>query len=52
MCIDDIIVFSDAAEEHARRLENLKQRLDEANLQLNPRKCVFAQPQVQYIGFV
>ena len=25
---------------------------DEANLQLHPKKCVFAQPEVQYLGFV
>jgi hypothetical protein len=50
--IDDIIVFSDTAEEHARRLENVFQRFEKANLQLHPGKCVFAQPQVQYLGFV
>ena len=28
------------------------QRFDRTNLQLHPGKCVFAQPQVQYLGFV
>ena len=50
--IDDVILFSDTAEEHARRLENVLQRFQQANLQLHPGKCVFAQPQVQYLGFV
>jgi len=42
--IDDIILFTSSAEEHARRLENVLQRFDRANLQLHPGKCVFAQP--------
>jgi len=50
--IDDVIVFSSSAEEHARRLESVLQRFDQANLQLHPGKCAFAQPQVQYLGFV
>jgi len=50
--IDDVILFSDTAEEHARRLENVLQRFEQANLQLHPGKWVFAQPQVQYLGFV
>jgi hypothetical protein len=40
--LDDIIVFSSTAEEHALRLENVMHRFDEANLQLHPGKCVFA----------
>jgi hypothetical protein len=50
--LDDLIIFSSTAEEHARRLENVFQRFEEANLQLHPGKCVFAQPQVQYLGYV
>jgi hypothetical protein len=38
--------------EGALRLENVVRRFDEANLQLHPGKCVFAQPQVQYLGYV
>jgi len=50
--IDDAIIFSNKAEEHALRLENVLRRLDEANLQLHPSKCVFAHPQVQCLGFI
>ena len=39
-------------QEHAQRLENVLQRFDKANLQLDPGKCVFAHPQVNYLGFV
>jgi hypothetical protein len=47
-----VILFSDTAEEHTQRLENVLRRFDEANLQLHPGKCVFAQPEVHYLGFV
>ena len=50
--MDDITCFSSSAEEHAQRLENILRRFDEANLQLHPGKCTFAQPRVQYLGFV
>ena len=50
--IEDIIVYSKSAEEHAARLENVLRRFEEASLQLHPGKCVFAQPHVQYLGFV
>jgi hypothetical protein len=50
--VDDVIVLSSSAEDHARRLENVLQRFDQATLQVHPGKFVFAQPQVQYLGFV
>jgi hypothetical protein len=50
--IDDLIVFSKTAEEHAQRLEEVLSRLEEANLQLHPGKCVTAQPEVSYLGYV
>ena len=50
--IYDVIIFSSTAEEHALRLENVSRRFDEANLQLHPGKCVFAQPKLQYLGYV
>jgi hypothetical protein len=45
-------VYSKSAEEHAASLENVLSKFEEANLQFNAGKCVFAQPQVQYLGFV
>jgi hypothetical protein len=50
--IDDIILFSDTIEEHAKRLEHVLQRFERASLQLQPGKCVFAQSQVQYLGYI
>jgi hypothetical protein len=52
MFIDDLVIFSRSAEEHALRLEHVLERLEKANLQLNPGKCEFAQTRVQYLGCV
>lgn len=49
--IDDVVVYCRTAEEHTLRLGNILQKIDEANLQLHLGKCVFAQWQVQYLGF-
>jgi len=49
--IDDVIVYSDTAEEHAKRLSDVFERFRRANLQLQPEKCVFAKDKVTYLGF-
>jgi len=49
--LDDCVIFSNTAEEHARKLERVLQRFDQANLQLHPGKCAIAQPKVKYLGF-
>ena len=50
--LDDLIVFSDSIEEHASRLEHVLNRFERANLQLQPAKCVFANPQVLYLCYI
>jgi len=50
--IDDLIVFSNTAQEHAQRLEKVLRRLDDGNLQLHPGKCKIAQPEVRYLSYV
>jgi ABC-type molybdate transport system ATPase subunit len=50
--IDDILIFSNDIQEHGRRLEHVLQRFNRANLQLQPGKWVFAQPKVEYLGYV
>jgi len=50
--LDDLILFSKTAEEHAEKLERVLERFESANLQLHPGKCVIAQPQVKYLGYV
>jgi len=48
----DGVIFSKTAQEHAQRLQNILHRFDRANLQLNSDKCVIAQPQENYVGYV
>ena len=50
--IDDVIIYGDTTEENASRLSHVLERFDRANLQLQPGKCVFAQPQVEYLGYM
>jgi hypothetical protein len=50
--IDDLVIYSKTPEEHTLRLGNVLQRLEKANLQMHPGKCAFAQPKVQYLGYV
>jgi hypothetical protein len=38
--------------EHARRLDKVLQRFEKANLLLEPGKCTFALPKVNYLGYV
>jgi len=49
--MDDVIIFSRSEQEHALGLKNISERFNEANIHLYPGKCVFAQPQVQYVDF-
>ena len=49
--IDDVVFFK-TAEKHALRLGNALERCDKANLQLHIGKGVFAQPKLNYLGYV
>jgi hypothetical protein len=50
--MDDVTIFADTIVERVRRLEHVLQRFEGVNLQLQPGKCVFAQPKVQYLGYI
>ena len=50
--VDDVVVFSRTAEEHEARIEHVLERFDRATLQFHPQKYAFAQPQVNYLGYV
>jgi len=50
--IDDILIFANDTQEHAKRLEHVLQRFDEANLQLQPGKREFPQQIVEHLGYV
>jgi hypothetical protein len=44
--LDDVIVYSETVEEHAKWLEHVLEMFDRANLQLQPSKCVFFRNQM------
>ena len=48
--LDDVLVASRTAEEHRVHLAKLFARLRDFGLVLNPAKCVFAQPQLKFLG--
>jgi hypothetical protein len=50
--INDVIIFGNTIEEHASRLSHVLERFERANLQLQQAKCKFAQPQVEYLGYI
>jgi hypothetical protein len=50
--IDDILVYADTIEEHARRLDEVLQRFEKANLLFQSGKCTLALPQVNYLDYV
>ena len=50
--LDDLIIFSSSLEEHLKRLDLVLSRLKECNLKLNPKKCLFFQTKVKYVGHI
>lgn len=49
--IDDIVVFAETKEQLYQRLQEVFERLREANLTLKPKKCSFFQESVEFLGF-
>ena len=50
LCIDDILVSSQDAEEYLSHLRQVFQRLTDHGLHLNPSKCVFGKNFVSFLG--
>lgn len=50
--IDDILVFSQSFQDHIADLKAVFNCLEQTNLHLNPKKCIFATDQVNYLGHV
>jgi hypothetical protein len=50
--LDDIVLHSTDVKTHIIRLQQLLQRLQEANLKLKPSKCRLFQTSVTFLGFV
>jgi hypothetical protein len=49
---DDILIYSKSEQEHLRHLKLVLQRLREHKLFAKQSKCVFAAPQVEYLGHI
>ncbi|GFV78501.1 hypothetical protein TNCV_3478161 [Trichonephila clavipes] len=49
--IDDILVASSSEAEHIEHLRLLFQRLDQYGLSINPSKCTFGVPTLNFLGF-
>ena len=48
--LDDLLIVSKSLTEHVEHVGKVLEKLREANLQLKPLKCKFAQQHVEYLG--
>ena len=52
MYLDDIIVLGQTSDEHLQNFTEVFQRLCEANLKLQVKKCVFGRETAKFLGHV
>lgn len=50
--IDDILIASASLDEHMGHLRVVCERLKQYGLVINPSKCVFGQPQIEFLGYL
>ncbi|KAL0164259.1 hypothetical protein M9458_040012, partial [Cirrhinus mrigala] len=50
-CLDDVVIHSEAWEDHLERLRRVLSELRRAGLTANPRKCHLAMNEAKYLGF-
>ncbi len=48
--IDDILIWGATQEEHDERLRLVQERLKQAEFSVNPKKCIFSQTRVKFLG--
>lgn len=48
--IDDILIYSETDEEHAKHIELVMQKLHDAKLKCKPSKCRFFQKEITFLG--
>jgi len=49
--IDDVLIFSNTFEDHVQDIDEVLSRFRFAGLKLKPKKCVFADHEVEFLGF-
>jgi hypothetical protein len=50
--LNDILIFSKTRQEHTEYIQQVLQRLGETKLYTNPKKCLFYQLQIEFLGFI
>lgn len=50
--LDDILIYSETIEEHKEHVRLVLQKLRDAGLYAKLEKCVFHQPQVEFLGYI
>lgn len=50
--LDDIVIYGESIEEHNSKLQKLFQRLSDLRLKLQPDKCEYLKPELQYLGHI
>ena len=50
--LDDLLIMGKSFAEHLQNLQEVFERLREANLLLKPKKCHFAKNGVRYFGYI
>ena len=50
--IDDIIIYSKTFDDHLKHLEPTFKRLEEYNLKLQPKKCLFLPKETKFLGYI
>ena len=48
--LDDVIIFSESAEQHLKHIQIVLARLKQAKLQLKKSKCFFFKQEIHYLG--
>ena len=49
--MDDVLIFSKTFADHLRDIDEVLSRFSYAGLKLKPAKCVFAENEIEYLGF-
>jgi hypothetical protein len=50
--LDDILIFSKNEKDHKKHVRMVLQKLHDARLYAKLEKCVFHQPQVEFLGYI